>query len=42
MAEIKLFNRDCIAAMKDIEDGSIDLIVTDPPYMVVKSAFYFD
>lgn len=32
MAEIKLFNRDCIAAMKDIEDGSIDLIVTDPPY----------
>ena len=21
MAEIKLFNRDCIAAMKDIEDG---------------------
>lgn len=29
MAEIKLFNRDCIAAMKDIEDGSIDLIVTE-------------
>ena len=25
MAEIKLFNRDCIAAMKDIEDGSIEI-----------------
>lgn len=29
---IKLLQGDCIELMKDIPDGSIDLIVTDPPY----------
>lgn len=29
---IKLINDDCLNAMKDIPDNSIDLIVTDPPY----------
>ncbi len=32
MAEIKLYNNDCIAAMQNLEESSIDLIVTDPPY----------
>lgn len=32
MAEIKLYNQDCIEAIKDIEDNSVDLIITDPPY----------
>jgi len=32
MPEIKLYNEDCIAAMKKIDDKSISLIVTDPPY----------
>ena len=32
MCDIKLFNDDCITAMKRIDTGSIDLIVTDPPY----------
>ena len=32
MAEITLYNQDCIAAMKQIDAESIDLIVTDPPY----------
>lgn len=32
MAEIKLFNDNCIKAMEKIDDSSIDLIVTDPPY----------
>ena len=32
MPEIKLYNDDCIAAMKKVADKSIDLIVTDPPY----------
>ena len=32
MSEVKLFNEDCIAAIKKIEGDSIDLIVTDPPY----------
>jgi len=29
---IKLINGDCLEIMKTIEDKSIDLIVTDPPY----------
>ena len=28
----KLFHGDCLEVMKDIPDGSVDLIVTDPPY----------
>ena len=32
MTEIKLYNEDCIAAMKKLDEKSIDLIVTDPPY----------
>ena len=28
----KLINDDCLNAMKDIPDGSIDLVVTSPPY----------
>lgn len=30
----KIYNADCLEAMKDIPDGSVDLIVTDPPYIV--------
>jgi DNA modification methylase len=29
---LKLINSDCVAAMKDIPDCSVDSIVTDPPY----------
>lgn len=29
---INLFNGDCLEVMKDIPDGSIDLVLTDPPY----------
>ena len=29
---IQIFNEDCIETMKRIPDGSIDLILTDPPY----------
>lgn len=32
MAEVKLYNQDCINAMKEIEESSVDLILTDPPY----------
>lgn len=32
MADITLYNQDCIAAMRQVEGGSVDLIVTDPPY----------
>ena len=33
--EIKLIHGDCLEKMKDIPDGSIDLILTDPPYKVI-------
>lgn len=29
---IKLYNGDCLEEMKKISDGSIDLVLTDPPY----------
>lgn len=29
---IKLYKGDCLEKMKDIESGSVDLILTDPPY----------
>lgn len=31
---ISLLNGDCLELMKDIEDKSIDLVVTDPPYLI--------
>lgn len=35
MIEIdNIYNMDCLEGMKQIPDGSIDLIVTDPPYRV--------
>jgi len=29
-----IFNEDCINGMKEIENNSVDLVVTDPPYLV--------
>lgn len=31
-----IYNEDCIKALEQVEDGSIDLVVTDPPYLHVK------
>ena len=28
----ELYNGDCLELMKDIPDGSVDLVLTDPPY----------
>lgn len=32
--KIELFNKDCMQALKDLPEKSIDLVVTDPPYIV--------
>ena len=32
MADIKIYNKDCIETMKEMQNNSVDLIVTDPPY----------
>ena len=30
--ELKLYNGDCLEAMKDLEDKSVDMILCDLPY----------
>lgn len=30
----KIYNMDCLEGMKKIDDGTVDLIVTDPPYLI--------
>ena len=33
--DVKLYNDDCLNVLKGVEDNSIDLVVTDPPYEVI-------
>ena len=33
-AMIDLKHGDCLELMKDIPDGSVDLVLTDPPYLI--------
>lgn len=33
----KIYNADCLEGMKQIPDGSVDLVVTDPPYILENS-----
>lgn len=37
MSNITLYHGDCLEIMKNIPDNSIDLIVTDPPYVIETS-----
>lgn len=34
---MQLYNDDCLNVLKNIPDGSIDLVVTDPPYNIKKA-----
>ena len=34
MSRVELFKGDCVEKLKNIADNSIDLIVTDPPYLI--------
>lgn len=36
MENIKLYNNDCIKTMQQIESGSINLLLTDPPYNIAR------
>ena len=38
MNPIELWQGDCLELMKDIPDGSVDLVLTDPPYGTMKGA----
>ena len=33
----KIYNEDCLEGMKRIPDGSVDLVLTDPPYNIGKA-----
>lgn len=33
---VNLFNGDCLEVMKGIPDGSVDLVLTDPPYNIAR------
>lgn len=32
MSKIQLFRGDCLELLKDLPDGSVDMVLTDPPY----------
>ena len=34
----KLLHGDCLERMKEIPDWSVDLILTDPPYLISKKS----
>jgi DNA modification methylase len=34
MSEVTLMQGDCLERMKDIPDGSVDMVLTDPPYQL--------
>ena len=36
--DIRLYNEDCMEVLKSLPDNSVDLIVTDPPYLIEKSS----
>ena len=38
MESVTLWHGDCLELMKDIPDGSVDLVLTDPPYGTMKNA----
>lgn len=39
MSEIDIYNKDCMNGIKEIEDNSVNMVLTDPPYMInTKSA----
>ena len=37
MVNVNLMKGDCLELMKSIPDGSVDLILTDPPYNIARS-----
>ena len=38
MINVNLMKGDCLERMKEIPDGSVDLILTDPPYLISKKS----
>ncbi|HUU53244.1 MAG TPA: site-specific DNA-methyltransferase, partial [Candidatus Bathyarchaeia archaeon] len=40
--DIKLMLGDCLERMKEIPDGSVDMILQDPPYNTTQCKFEWD
>lgn len=36
---LKLYNQDCFETLRSLKDNSVDLILTDPPYNVLKEDY---
>ena len=36
---INIYNEDCLEGMKRIPDGSVDMVLTDPPYGITDCDF---
>ena len=36
MVNVNLMKGDCLYRMKEIPDGSVDFVLTDPPYNIAK------
>jgi site-specific DNA-methyltransferase (adenine-specific) len=39
---MNLINNDCLVAMKNLSDGCVDSVITDPPYNLIKSNSGFE
>ena len=39
MSEVTLYQGDCLEVMRDIPDGSVDAVITDPPYGAQKTTW---
>lgn len=42
MSDVQLFHGDCLEVMKSIPDGSIDAVMTDPPYNISQDCTSLD
>ena len=38
MENIKIVNKDCLEFLSRVTDGSVDLILTDPPYIISRES----
>ena len=37
ITKLTLYQADCLQALKELEEGSIDSIITDPPYALTST-----
>jgi site-specific DNA-methyltransferase (adenine-specific) len=40
--QVRVYNEDCLSVLERLEEKSVDLIVTDPPYEILDMRVFFD